>query len=454
MQVGVGVVVLRHGRVLIGRRLGPHGRDTWGLPGGHLEFGESPADCARRELREETGLEARALHPGPATSDVFPAEPGRAPRHFVTLFIRAEVDLSATPQRLEPDRCAGWQWCDWLALPQPLFAPLRSLLAQGLPPGWGPSAPDPAGDGVSVAGDSAIDTPEDVLRLLDGWLQPDAQPSARPPAVAAAGPGIGAVGTDTDSGAEAAERARWDRFFADRARPCPFFHAGPDEHLAAAFAPPGAGPAPDGVRLPPTGVALDLGCGAGRHAVFLARQGWRVVAVDLSPVALAWADERVRAAGVADRVALQQAALRALVLPAGGFDLVVDAGCFHHLAPHRRAGHVAAVARWLRPGGWLCLSAFTPEGGSGLDDRQVYQRRSLGGGLGYTADRLRAIWGGPLTVAALRPMRQPAPAEGLFGAPFLWAMWARRPVDGMAPAGAVGAAEPGVPDGASVHTAL
>ncbi len=45
-----------------------------------------------------------------------------------------------------------------------------------------------------------------------------------------------------------------------------------------------------------------------------------------------------------------------------------------------------------RPGGSFGLLCFRPEGGSGYTDRQVYQRASLGGGLGYPQDRLRSLW--------------------------------------------------------------
>lgn len=128
-RVGVAVLVQRQGRVLLGRRRGAHGAATWALPGGHLEFGESPSACARRELAEETGLHATRLHAGPYTNDVFSAEG----RHYVTLFMLAEV-ADGEPQLLEPDKCDGWHWCDWHALPQPLFQPVQSLLASG----WAP----------------------------------------------------------------------------------------------------------------------------------------------------------------------------------------------------------------------------------------------------------------------------------------------------------------------------
>src|SRR5579872_3551594 len=80
----------------------------------------------------------------------------------------------------------------------------------------------------------------------------------------------------------------WDRFYSDRSRPIPFFVAKPDESLAACLE-----------QHPITpGRALDLGCGPGRNAVYLASRGFAVDAVDLSPVAVAWGRERTDAAGV------------------------------------------------------------------------------------------------------------------------------------------------------------
>jgi 8-oxo-dGTP diphosphatase len=132
-RVGVAVVVMRHGRVLLGQRLGSHGAGSWALPGGHLEYGETIEQCARREVLEETGLELQRLARGPYTSDVFEVEG----RHYVTLFVLARSERG-DPTPPEASKCAGWCWFRWSELPAPLFQPLATLRATGY-------IPDPGG---------------------------------------------------------------------------------------------------------------------------------------------------------------------------------------------------------------------------------------------------------------------------------------------------------------------
>ncbi|MBX3607768.1 MAG: NUDIX domain-containing protein [Piscinibacter sp.] len=129
VRVGVGVVVLRDGRVLLGQRTGSHGAGSWAFPGGHLEYGESPEACARREVREETGLEVGDLHRGPFVSDVF----DREGRHYVTLIMLARAPRGE-PELREPSKCLRWAWYPWSALPTPLFAPVASLVDTGFHP--------------------------------------------------------------------------------------------------------------------------------------------------------------------------------------------------------------------------------------------------------------------------------------------------------------------------------
>lgn len=87
-RVGVGILIIKDGKVLLGLRKTSHGMGTWCPPGGHLEFGESMEDCARREVLEETGMKIENLRFSTATNDVF-VEDGK---HYITLHMLAELD--------------------------------------------------------------------------------------------------------------------------------------------------------------------------------------------------------------------------------------------------------------------------------------------------------------------------------------------------------------------------
>jgi len=128
-QVGVGVIIIRNGRVLLGERRSSHGAGTWALPGGHLEFGESVEDCARRETEEETGLRLSTITMGPFTNDVFAEEQ----KHYVTLFVLATSEGGEAQVR-EPAKCSRWEWFRWSDLPSPLFQPLQTLRQSGYVP--------------------------------------------------------------------------------------------------------------------------------------------------------------------------------------------------------------------------------------------------------------------------------------------------------------------------------
>lgn len=129
VRVGVAAIVLRGSKVLIGHRKGAHGAGTWGLPGGHLEFGESIEACAMREVFEETGLRVAMSGQAGFTSDVFIDEG----EHYVTLFVLARCG-AGEPEVREPEKCEGWVWREWDDLPRPLFKPLQSLVDSGYMP--------------------------------------------------------------------------------------------------------------------------------------------------------------------------------------------------------------------------------------------------------------------------------------------------------------------------------
>lgn len=99
------------------------------------------------------------------------------------------------------------------------------------------------------------------------------------------------------------------------------------------------------------GHALDLGCGPGRNAVWLASHGWQVTGVDISPVGLAQAEARAAAAGTTLQVIT--ADLLDYQPPAKQFDLVLVANV--HVAPQDRRPLFAAAASALAPGGHLLV---------------------------------------------------------------------------------------------------
>ena len=76
--------------------------------------------------------------------------------------------------------------------------------------------------------------------------------------------------------------------------------------------------------LPPPGHALDVACGAGRNAIHLARQGWTVDAVDISPVALERARQRSRQRGERLPIHYLEQDLDAGFAIAGEYDLIVN----------------------------------------------------------------------------------------------------------------------------------
>lgn len=115
-RVGVGVCVIKDGLVLCGKRRNSHGDGTWAFPGGHLEFGETLEECARREVFEETGLEITNVRRGHFSEDFFLADG----KHYITIIMIAEY-VAGEPQMCEPEKCSEWRWCLPHEIPTPRF---------------------------------------------------------------------------------------------------------------------------------------------------------------------------------------------------------------------------------------------------------------------------------------------------------------------------------------------
>jgi 8-oxo-dGTP diphosphatase len=128
-KVGVGVMVMRvhdegDREVLLGLRKGSHGAGEWSLPGGHLELGETPRACARRELFEETGISVKELTELGWSNDVMPEEG----LHYVTLFLSVNLPGDTEAELKEPDKTEEWKWFKLHEQPSNIFAPTAKLL--------------------------------------------------------------------------------------------------------------------------------------------------------------------------------------------------------------------------------------------------------------------------------------------------------------------------------------
>ncbi|HLM03743.1 MAG TPA: methyltransferase domain-containing protein [Blastococcus sp.] len=103
--------------------------------------------------------------------------------------------------------------------------------------------------------------------------------------------------------------------------------------------------------LPP-GTALDVGCGEGADAIWLAERGWEVLGVDFATTALARAAAHAASAGVGERVRWVHADVTTWT-PDEGFDLV--SAQFLHLPPGPRRTVFARLAAAVRPAGTLLV---------------------------------------------------------------------------------------------------
>ncbi len=121
-KVGVGIMIIKNGKVLCGKRLGAHGEGEYSFPGGHLEHGESITDCAKRETREETGVEITNIRLLCVSN-----EKKYLPKHYLNVGMIADWQ-SGEPNINEPDRYIEVGWYDIDAIPRPRFEVVDNYL--------------------------------------------------------------------------------------------------------------------------------------------------------------------------------------------------------------------------------------------------------------------------------------------------------------------------------------
>lgn len=120
-RIGVGVIILRGRKVLLGLRKGHRSPGCYGLPGGYLEKNENFEDCARREVFEETGFAGMSLQP------IYLISGSSDNIHYTDIIFYANYK-DGEPTVRETDRVENWEWFDVFDLPSPLYGPTKLAL--------------------------------------------------------------------------------------------------------------------------------------------------------------------------------------------------------------------------------------------------------------------------------------------------------------------------------------
>ncbi len=114
-------------------------------------------------------------------------------------------------------------------------------------------------------------------------------------------------------------------------------------------------------KIVPEGRALDLSCGLGANATYLARSGFDTIGMDVSETAVSFACAKAAEEGVG--VEFHVASPYDLPFETAVFDLVLDVGCFHHVLPVDRDAYLLGIHRVLKPFARYFTICFSDENG-------------------------------------------------------------------------------------------
>lgn len=122
----IGVIIWNGNKVLLGKRKGELGPGQYSVPGGKIDFGETPFEAALREVKEETNIDVKSLmFTGHVTNDWFPDKQ----KHFICMYYMGIADDPSQLKVMEPTKIEGWDWYDIDNLPEPMWMHTGQLLA-------------------------------------------------------------------------------------------------------------------------------------------------------------------------------------------------------------------------------------------------------------------------------------------------------------------------------------
>ncbi|MHC4759295.1 MAG: class I SAM-dependent methyltransferase [Planctomycetota bacterium] len=147
--------------------------------------------------------------------------------------------------------------------------------------------------------------------------------------------------------------------------------------------------------------AIDLGCGAGNYAIYLASRGFEVTGIDFSSTAIKIAKENAKNKGIKCNLIVGDV-LKDLSELEERFDFAYDWGLLHHLLPEHREQYVENVSRLLNPNGKYLSLCFS-EKDKGFDGGGKYRKTFIGSTLYFSSeDELRKLFSPLFEIIDLR----------------------------------------------------
>ena len=209
------------------------------------------------------------------------------------------------------------------------------------------------------------------------------------------------------------EHVDWDSFYAERNMKAPFLlnNTLPDKVIT------------EFIKAHSVKTAVEFGCGEGRNAIYLAKNGIDVLAIDSSDIAIKNAKKNAEC--YQKNIKFVANDFLSVDYTNKSFDLAIDSGMFHHLAPHRRLQYRDLLKTVIKENGFFILLCFAADAGGAdeVDDLQFYLGRNTG--VAFSERKIKNFFSSDFEITSIDKCAQSI-TEDYIDIPFLYSCIMRK----------------------------